>query len=79
MSTETLIEELRQEIVALRREIAELRGERVVHHYHHQAAPAPFIQAPTPLYPGGPIPTTCGGSAVGVGFSDAWAWNGGVA
>lgn len=67
----TEIEQLRQEVAALRREIAEIRADRVVHHYHHQAAPAPFVLheplSPTvkPMYPGGPYPATCGGTALG--------------
>lgn len=82
----TEIEELRAEIAALRREIAEMRADRVVHHYHHQAAPAPFTQAPyvsptvvpQPIYPGGPFPATCGGSALkSAGVADTWCWNGG--
>lgn len=60
------LEKLRTEIAALRRELAEMRADRVVHHYHHQAGPAPFVQqtpfapAQRPIYPGGPYLATCG-------------------
>lgn len=61
----TEVEELRAEVASLREEVAAIRGDRSVHHYHHQAAPALFV-SPLPLAPSVPhwptyYPATAGG------------------
>lgn len=55
------IEELRAEVAKLREEVERFRADRVVHHYHHQAQPAPFIGPAyqPPQWPVGPLPVTC--------------------
>jgi len=67
------LESLRKEVAELRAEVERLRADRTVHHYHHQAAPAPLMLpplsptvVPQPLYPGGPYPATGGGQATGI-------------
>lgn len=72
----TELAELREEVTALRREIAELRADRAVHHYHH--APSPLESQGWPYYIGSPnllpqrppapyypqyVPATCGGNS----------------
>lgn len=66
----TEIEELRAEIAKLREEVSALRAGQTVHHYHHQAQPAPFVGSPTsvphwPRY----YPATSGGVAISGGLA----------
>lgn len=69
------IENLRAEIAALRKELDELKASREVHHYHHQGAPASFVQPQyqtwpgvSPTYPGGPLPITSGRRFTGMAY-----------
>lgn len=60
------LQALREEVAALRREVELLRADRTVHHYHHHAAPTPFVVQPhyppmTPSYPPGYFPATLSG------------------
>lgn len=68
MSTETLIEQLRQEVAALRREVESLRGAI----YPRPQPYMPFALPHTPYIPGLTAPTTCRG---GTDFSKSYGPN----
>lgn len=86
------IKKLYAEIEALRQEVAALRADRSVHHYHHappwhetQHWPRYSPGSPMPRYPFGPQPmgisTTSGRSSgeIGNGHGDPQNWSSQVA